>query len=94
MNGVQFYNLLTKRLKSGQLVSGKGNRFIKWLNSEALQFSIPNNNAKSIPKKIIIAAKNAFNQGHKINQKWLIENKCNRGWCLADVLNGLFAIYP
>ncbi|MDU0808025.1 hypothetical protein [Aquirufa regiilacus] len=89
MNGEDFYTFLKSSLSNQDIVSEKGNLFIKWLNNEDLQFSIPNNSPKSIPKHIIILARETHNKGIKITNNWLIANECNRGWCLADVLNYL-----
>lgn len=89
MNGEDFYSYLKSNLSNQDIVSEKGNLFVKWLNDEDLQFSIPNNSPKSIPKHIIILARETHNKGIKITNNWLIANECNRGWCLADVLNYL-----
>lgn len=93
MSGQDFYFILILNLQPGQVLTEKGYVFTKWLNESDLQFSIPNNNAKSIPKKIIIEAKNSYNEGIVINNDWLVQRNCNRGWCLAEVLNELFELY-
>ena len=90
MNGNEFYSFLKNELKIDTIVSNKNNKFIKWVKDQDLQFSIPNNYPKSIPKKIIITSKDCHNLGLKISNKWLVENNCNRGWCLPIVLNYLF----
>jgi hypothetical protein len=89
MNGEDFYTYLKSNLSTQDIVSEKGNLFVKWLNDDDLQFTITNNSSKSIPKHIIILARDTHNKGIKITNNWLIANECNRGWCLADVLNYL-----
>ncbi|MDB5141914.1 MAG: hypothetical protein JWQ66_627 [Mucilaginibacter sp.] len=94
MNGIEFYNFLRQTLIPDQNLSQHGNTFIQWLYDTDLQFTIPRNNPKSIPSQIIISAKDAHNAHIQINNQWLIANGNNRGWCLAQVLNGQFEQYP
>ena len=77
MNGLEFYNFLKVNLVPGQNLSPQGNKFKRWLRDTNLQFTIPKNNPKSIPRNIIIAAKDAHNIGVIINNSWLIKNGCN-----------------
>lgn len=99
-NGNEYYNFLRQTLIPGEPISDKPNYFERWIHNEDLQFSIPNNNDpqkpyfKAIPRHIIIGERNAFLVGLPINNAWLKRNGCNRGWCLADALNGLFQWYP
>jgi hypothetical protein len=94
MTGMEFYLFLQQTLQIGQVLHElNGYTFNQWLWDEDLQFTIPNNNPKAIPMNIIIAAKDAYNIGIPINNEWLKDNNCSRGWCLASVLNRLFATY-
>ncbi len=79
MNGQEFYNFLIANLQVGQVITEKGYMFTKWLNETDLQFSIPDNNSKSITREIIIEAKNSYNEGVTINNDWLLQRDCNRG---------------
>lgn len=97
MNGVAYYAYLQNILVPGMNL-GNGYSFNGWLlkpdGTKSLQFNISQNNRKSIPRNIIISARNAYNNQTNIDNNWLIQQGCNRGWCLVHVLNYLFQQYP
>lgn len=90
MEGLQFYFNLIKSLTVNQDVAGY--RFIKWHEGQP-QFEITGTNSKSIPAEILIIAKYSRDQGIDITQEWLVQNGCNRGWCLATIINELLDNY-
>ncbi len=50
-------------------------------------------NVGRIFHKIIIEARNSYNECVTINNDWVVKRDCNRGWCLAEVLNELLKLY-
>jgi len=104
MNGFEFYLFLLETLLAGQVIAepnANGNiyNFLRWLdygnNGFSLQFDMHNGNIKSIPRDIIVLAKDAYNANPEVNidGPWLIDNDYHRGSCAASVLRYLLENY-
>jgi len=76
MTGTEFYEFLRNNYnQNGQLLYGNFS-FCDWLykpvnGTYSFRFNIPNNNPKSIPRNIIIAA---WNANRRIDDEWIEEN--------------------
>ena len=99
MNGIEFYFYLRFILNQGDILSRDGRyEFIRWLENGNLQVRINENNSKSIPAEIIIAASYARNRtvGDNptiiINNNWIINNGQDN-WCFENVINYLLDMY-
>ena len=93
MNGTEFYNFLRLNyVNNGQHLYGNFT-FRDWLykhrtDSFSFRFNIINNNAKSIPREVLIAA---WDANQEINDHWL-ENNFNLRFhndCRLHIINFL-----
>ena len=99
MNGIEFYFYLRFILNQGDTLCIDGRyEFIRWLENGNLQVRINEDNSKSIPAEIIIAAAYARNRtvGNNppivINDNWIINNGQDN-WCFDNVINYLLDTY-
>jgi hypothetical protein len=99
MNGIYFYFKLRVILQHGEII-GITNRysFIRWMENGNLEFAINENQKKSIPAEIIIAA--FYARGRRVGQNppiiiddgWVIRVGQDN-WCFDEVLNALINNY-